>query len=107
MASEAISEHLICKIFLGEYTPRPPWHVHAYAHTQSVHPPISNGRGFVHTSRSMEVMCRKKIMSEFQYKQLQGAVRKSVALTLLIIGCRVRSVVRLKLLVGQMVKGKG
>ena len=48
----------------------------------------------------------QKIMLEFQYKQ--GAVRKSVALTLLIIGCRVRcSVVRLKLLVGQMVKGKG
>ena len=47
----------------------------------------------------------QKIMSEFEYKQ--GAVRKSIALTLL-IGCRVRcSVVRLKLLVGQMVKGKG
>ena len=37
MASEAISEHLICKIFWVEHTPRPSYHVH-----KSLAPPISN-----------------------------------------------------------------
>ena len=38
MASEAISQHLILKIFLGEHAPRPPKWVRAYA-PSSVPPP--------------------------------------------------------------------
>ena len=42
VASEALSEHLICKIFLGQHTPTPPYHLHAYACTITVHPPNLN-----------------------------------------------------------------
>ena len=45
MASETISEHLILNIFLGEHGPRPPWCVHAYAHTIISAPQIVNTFG--------------------------------------------------------------
>ena len=41
MASEAISEHLILKIFLGEHAPRPPYCARAYA--PSLVPPPTVG----------------------------------------------------------------
>ena len=39
VASEVISEHLICKIFLGEHTSRSPKRVRAYTRTQIICPP--------------------------------------------------------------------
>ena len=54
MASEAISQHLILNIFLGEMPPHPPSAVRAYAHTIIGAPPIVST--FCHLCMCIAVM---------------------------------------------------